>query len=115
MDITASVLAATDTPRDLQARPPDGVNVLPIIGGKATPIPRRFFWYAQPPGKKPTWRAVRDGDWKLVKQNEKAELFNLKNDPVEAKDLAGQNLQKLNELNKLYAQWEATLPPKTKK
>ncbi|MHC4444074.1 MAG: sulfatase-like hydrolase/transferase [Planctomycetota bacterium] len=115
MDITATVLAATGTPRDPKARPADGIDVLPIITGQVPPRARRFFWYSQPPGKKPTWRAIRDGDWKLVRQNEKAELFNLKDDPAESKDLTGQNPAKLKELNKLYAQWEATLPSKSNK
>ena len=42
------------------------------------------------------------GDWKLVKntQNSKYELFNLKNDPFEKKDLSKEFPEKFSEMHK---------------
>jgi arylsulfatase A-like enzyme len=60
--------------------------------------------------------AVRKGDWKLVYnlRNGKKELYNLKNDIGESKDLALSNPQKVAELTKLLgntlSRWKAPMP-----
>jgi len=60
--------------------------------------------------------AIRKGDWKLVYslRNGKRELYNLKDDIGETKDLASENLQKVKELtNALGTQlkhWKAPMP-----
>jgi arylsulfatase A-like enzyme len=47
-------------------------------------------------------QAIRQGDWKFVRQYQKAdELYNLKSDISEAKDLAKSNPQKLKEMQDL--------------
>jgi len=113
MDITATVLAATQTPRDNRAQPADGINVLPFLTGRAANIPRRFFWYAQPPGKAAqTWRAIRDGDWKMVQIGTDRQLYNLKEDIAEQNNHADKLPDKLNELSNTLARWENSLPPK---
>jgi arylsulfatase len=54
--------------------------------------------------------AVRNGDWKIVfipkpKGTEKWQLYNLRNDPGEVRDLADQEPQRLNELLKLWEEY----------
>ncbi|WP_316843818.1 sulfatase [Pedobacter psychrodurus] len=60
--------------------------------------------------------AIRKGDWKLVYnlRNGKKELYNLKDDIGETKDLATKNLQKTNELEQILGNqlktWNAPMP-----
>ncbi|WP_316793344.1 sulfatase [Pedobacter frigoris] len=60
--------------------------------------------------------AIRQGDWKLVYnlRNGKSELYNLKSDIGEAKDLAAENPQKTNELTNMLGtqlkMWNAPMP-----
>ncbi len=77
---TAAALAGTDAPRC------DGVSVAPLLtGGKTAPHPP-LYWEFHEGGY---FRAVRDGDWKLVKKRDKpAELYDLSNDPAEENDIA---------------------------
>jgi len=60
-------------------------------------------------------RAVRDGDWKLVAESKQPwELYNLKIDGTELKDLATSNAKQFNRLKKLHAAWDkrTNLSPK---
>jgi N-acetylgalactosamine-6-sulfatase len=111
MDLTASVLAATGTPRDPKALPADGIDILPIAAKTRPMQPRRFFWYAQPPGPNaPTWRAVRDGDLKLVMIGKERHVYNLRLDMAEQNDVIGRHPGMGGRLAKMHADWEATLP-----
>lgn len=51
--------------------------------------------------------ALRDGDWKLVRQNDDWELYNLNEDLSESNDLAEQNPDKLQELKDRWETWSA--------
>lgn len=45
------------------------------------------------------------GDWKLVALKDKWELYNLKTDLVEEKDLSEDHSDKYEELKLIYEQW----------
>jgi arylsulfatase A-like enzyme len=100
MDLTASILAATNTPV-----PPDtrleGINLLPILAGRAAPVERTLFWRTQ------TQKAVRRGDWKLLVQGNTAYLFNLPVDVGERNDLARERVELIRTLWPLIDTWEA--------
>lgn len=100
MDLTASILAATNTPV-----PPDtrleGINLLPILAGRAAPVERTLFWRTQ------TQKAVRRGDWKLLVQGNTAYLFNLPADVGERNDLARERVDLIGTLWPLIDAWEA--------
>lgn len=91
---------ATDIPFN-----PDGENILPVLkGGHAEP--RGFYWAWN--GSQIPWdrQAVRIGDWKLVNEkkgeDEQWELYNLKMDPFEEKNLSGQHPERFRELMQFY-------------
>jgi arylsulfatase A-like enzyme len=95
----------------------DGRSLLPELTGKKGK-PRALYWH-YPHYHGSSWKpgaSIRDGDWKLIKfyDQEKVELYNLKKDPSEKKDLAKKNSAKSKELeNKLLAwqkQMKAKLP-----
>ncbi|MDG0965137.1 MAG: sulfatase [Opitutales bacterium] len=95
----------------------DGRSLLPELTGKKGK-PRPLYWH-YPHYHGSNWKpgaSIRDGDWKLIKfyDQEKVELYNLKKDPSEKKDLAKKNSAKSKELeNKLLAwqkQMNAKLP-----
>ena len=93
----------------------DGLSIVPVLKGKKGKT-RSLYWH-YPHYHGSTWRpgsSIRDGDWKLIKfyDYEKVELYNLKNDPSESKDLSKQNPEKTQKLeNKLIA-WQNRLNAK---
>lgn len=62
----------------------DGQNIWPQLTGAKAPQPRAI--YVAGPGFRS--RMVRDGDWKLVSNSDRAELFDLASDPNEKANLA---------------------------
>jgi arylsulfatase A-like enzyme len=86
----------------------DGTNILPVLKGVAA-AQRTIFWhyphYSNQGGKPGT--AVRNGDWKLIQwyEDEKRELYNLKDDVGETKDLSQQETQICNKLRLELETW----------
>lgn len=72
-------------------RGPDGTTIIAPVIGQANP--------SMYPGIKP------------MKPENEIQLFNLKDDPTESKDLAKENPELLSELMKLYKDFEASLEP----
>jgi arylsulfatase A-like enzyme len=88
-----------------------GVNLLDVAAGKQelkrdTVYGEVFVATAvklDAPGVNLTARWLRSGDWKLIvsqKADAKPELFNLKDDPTELKELSATNGEKVVELRK---------------
>jgi arylsulfatase A-like enzyme len=86
----------------------DGVNLLPLLEGKADKLPPRELYF-----RFGVQHAVRAGDWKLVKASQKMEpmLVNLAQDPGEQTDLSAQNPEKKKELQALFDKWNAGMKP----
>ena len=82
----------------------DGVSILPTITGKGNQKTHKYlYWEFHEEGGR---QAVRQGDWKLVKQKIKSgnptyELYNLKNDEFEKQDISAQHPGKVSRLKKL--------------
>ncbi|RTZ64003.1 MAG: aryl-sulfate sulfohydrolase [Verrucomicrobia bacterium] len=114
-------------------QPMDGRSILPVIKGRAESVgPRPLFWhfpaYLQAykvigEQRDPLFRtrpcsAVRLGDWKLHEYFEDGalELYNLKDDIGERRNLAKVNPAKAKELHKLLVGWrkETGAPVPTK-
>ena len=87
----------------------DGVNVADELKGTAAPVARKFFWHFphyNNQGGRPAG-AVRDGDWKFIVyyDTDVVELYNLKDDVSETKNLASDEPRRAAELNKLHQAW----------
>ena len=109
----------------LKSRPDqhlDGVSLVPAIHGKANDqLKDRFLAWTYPhdhgSGHSPS-NAIRSGDWKLIHltddktpNEERYELYNLKDDIGEKKNLAIEKHEKVHELAKQLSEWlEKTTP-----
>ena len=100
---TLQEVADADYPKKLNGNviiPSPGKSFLSeIIGDASTERNDPIFWQWQ------HGKAVRDGNWKLVAYKGEWELYNLKNDPVEEKNLVQEEPEKAEDLKKLYAEW----------
>lgn len=102
MDLTASILAATNT-----AIPPthlEGINLLPILEGRTSPVERTLFWRISVSNRQQ--RAVRQGEWKLLVDGDDLLLYNLRSDIGERNDLARQRPDLVAKLRSLIMNWE---------
>ena len=105
LDIAPTALAAAgvEAPSDAKF---DGVNLLPYLKGENAEAPHdKLYWRFGPQ------RAVRAGDWKLVKGAgvDDWQLFNLAKDISESTDLSAQNPEKRKELELAFQEWDKTL------
>ncbi|MBY0491849.1 MAG: sulfatase-like hydrolase/transferase [Gemmatimonadaceae bacterium] len=85
MDLSASVLAAAHVPVPADAKL-DGMNLWPVLEGRAPRTPRTLFWRSVQ--AKRDMRAVRDGDTKLVVESNHMFLYDVRRDPGERRDMA---------------------------
>ncbi len=105
MDLTATILAAAGadfTRPDVQL---DGVNLLPILSGRAKETERTFFWRIDRSDRKQ--KAVRHGKWKYLKDGMIELLVDLEADEGERKNLAYRHPEIVARLRRLHAEWEA--------
>ena len=82
--------------------PMQGQSLLPTLLGKERKRRQPLFW---------EWKdgqAVRDGDWKLVRDglDQEWDLYNLTNDPSETKNLARIHTKKVSTLESMFLQWK---------
>jgi len=111
LDIVATSLAAAGINKPKKPMP-EGVNLIPYLTGVNEGSPHEaLYWRFNFPSLQPkhhSW-AVRKGDWKLMKYKPwaKSKLFNLAEDIGEKHDLAEHNPAKVQQLNKMWHQWDA--------
>lgn len=87
--------------------PSDGINLLPILQGKAPLQERRLYWRY----KANHQRALRDGDYKFLQIAGNSYLFNVVADPLERANLKRREADKFEELAALWKQWNAGMLP----
>jgi arylsulfatase len=92
-----------------QIIPCEGKSLVPVFQGKEREPHENICWF---------WsgnRAVRQGDWKLVWDNDfkKWELYNIVADRTELNDLAGQDPDRVNELADVWFAWAEVTGVKT--
>ncbi|MHC4259712.1 MAG: sulfatase-like hydrolase/transferase [Planctomycetota bacterium] len=106
-------LTGVEVPAD---RPIDGTSILPILEGKKLRRRVPLYWRYDRALGKPFTVAMRQGDWKILANNEmtKFELYNLREDIAEEHDLAERQPKRLaavkKALAKLHAEIEAEGP-----
>ncbi|MEP4079452.1 sulfatase [Haloferula sp.] len=94
----------------------DGVSLTPLFHGK--PLKDRpLFWHLASSYKNPACSIIRKGDWKLIQflKQGNIELYNLRDDLKEARNLAASNPEQAKALLKELVTWRRSnkvpLPP----
>ncbi|BDS06557.1 choline-sulfatase [Oceaniferula spumae] len=84
----------------------DGLSLRPVIDGKENKVRAHAALAYQN-----SQRSIREGDWKLMlfPLINKHQLFNLKTDPYETKDIASEHPDQVERLTKLLHQEQQTL------
>ena len=102
MDWTATIVAAAKA----EASSFDGIDLLPVIRGTSGVIDRTFFWriYARD--------AVREGNWKYVRDGEVRKLFDLSLDQHEQADFSQKHPEVLQRLMKEFDRWNDQMLPR---
>lgn len=100
MDATVTALEAAKATSKRASL--DGVNLLPLLRGENKEVSQRaLFWRV---GKK---NAVRQGDWKLIRDGAAWQLYDLAHDTEEAHDLAATESARVQQLSDVWNQWNA--------
>jgi arylsulfatase A-like enzyme len=86
----------------------EGIDVLPILEGRAPKVSRTFYWRSAPNSNR-AQQAVRDGDWKLVVDANHMLLFNVHDDISERHDLTYQRQDIVRRLRTTLAQWSRSV------
>lgn len=102
---TLAELAGASYPNEFEGKPvlpAEGQSLLPAVRGEKFQREEPIFW---------EWsvgKAVRKGDWKLVSHGKNAawELYNLKLDPTETKNLITQQPEIASELEDEFQNWK---------
>lgn len=103
MDVYATILDAVGVKRK---RDIDGKSLLPVITAGRS-YDRPLFWHYPHYHLDSPHGSVRYGDWKLIEyfEDNRYELYNLREDVGEANDRASQNPDKVKELRFLMEKW----------
>ncbi len=104
MDLTASLLAVAGS-KKIAAAELEGINLFPILEGRAPEVERTLFWRST--SYQNQQRAVRRGDWKLVVDGLHVFLYDIRRDIGERNDLARHRQDVAQRLRPLLAAWEA--------
>ncbi len=104
LDLMPTILAATGVNAPASYRP-DGIDLGPVLFGKAVSRPRRLFW-----GYRDQF-AVRDGDWKLIvgRDDSPPQLYNLSDDLGEKIDVAAEQPARVQTMSALLQTWRADI------
>jgi len=105
MDWTATILSIGKA----QSHPNfslDGINLLPILTGKKKEIQRTLYWRTFQEKKS---EAIRDENWKYLKDETGEYLFNLSADPGEKTDLKTEQEAIFKRLKEKFMKWQKTV------
>ena len=116
MDIYSTIVDASNSSSPAK-HPVDGISLLPQLSGKSSQErPDHFMCHFPHSHRSSYFTSYRKGDWKLIyrylisggkRKNKdplpKHELYNLKNDPYETKNLALKNIKKTNNMIRLMS------------
>ena len=100
LDATATALALAGIAAS--PTPLDGVNLWPLLSGESTRVPRTTLYWRV--GER---RAIRHGDWKLLRQSGAWQLYDLAHDGSEQTDRATAEPARAQELAALWETWNA--------
>jgi arylsulfatase A-like enzyme len=105
MDWTATILAAAGV-KPVSEYPLDGENLLPVIR-KVVPVhDRTLFWRMK------NQDAVRSGNWKYVRIDDKSYLFDLALDEREQANFKERRPEIFQRLQGQFADWDSKMLPR---
>lgn len=112
LDILPTALAAAGLTAPPEARV-DGVNLLPFLKAETQGVPHEtLYWRFRFPPNQPArhrW-AIRQGDWKLVKNHlEPMALYNLAADVGETTNLAAEQPERARAMEAAWRRWDGEL------
>ncbi|HEX2750095.1 MAG TPA: sulfatase [Verrucomicrobiales bacterium] len=103
MDLCATIAAASG-----MTTPKDGVDLRPLLSGGSI-AERPLFWHYPHyhPGGASPYTAVLSGGWRLIRfyEDNRTELYNIKDDPEERKDLSSAHPDKVRAMSALIDAW----------
>lgn len=105
MDWTATILALAKTKADPKF-PLDGIDLMPVCTGEKEPINRIFYWRVFQRNQQ---NAIRDGNWKYLKDEKGEYLFDLLTDAAEKNDLKEVQKDVFERLKQKYSEWEKSV------
>jgi len=89
-----------------------GVSIAPLLRGQDIP-PRPLFWHYPHyhPGGATPYSAMLEGGWRLVEffEDSHVELYNLNNDPIEARDLASTQPERATAMRARLQAWRTSV------
>jgi arylsulfatase B len=100
LDATATALALAGI--SAPPTPLDGVNLWPLLSGKSTAAPHSALYWRV--GER---HAIRQGDWKLLRQRGAWQLYDLAHDVAEQTDRATAEPARTQALAALWETWNA--------
>ena len=106
MDWLPTLTAAAGAAPDPAYRS-DGMNLLPILTGRAPLVSRKLYWRY----KGRAQRAMRDGDLKFLKILGHTFLFDVVADPLERANLKARRPDDYHRLVRQWLEWNATMLP----
>ena len=108
MDWLPTLLGAAET-TPAASHPSDGINLLPVLSGKAPMVERRVFWRY----KANAQRAMRRGDVKYLKILENTFLFDVVTDPLERANLKARRPEVFAGLEREWLEWNQQMLPES--
>jgi arylsulfatase A len=114
-DLPLTLLAAAGLPAAADA-PPDGLDLTPVLRNQSAQLIRDTLYWHYPHYYETTTpvSAIRSGDWKLLSYFEdgRRELYNLRDDPQEQRDVAASEPQRTEQLAAQLAKWQQSVGAK---
>jgi arylsulfatase A-like enzyme len=110
MDFFPTLLELAGADESASRTAVDGVSLVPLLRGEKTSVHDELFWHYPhywDGGKVSPYSVARIGDWKLIRfyESGREELFNLKTDLSETRDLADLNPEKRKEISARLDTW----------
>jgi len=105
MDWTATILALAKAKPDKKF-PLDGIDLMPVCRAMQKPVTRILYWRVTQRNQQ---KAIRDGAWKYLKDEQGEYLFNLEEDPGEKNDFKQKETEIFIRLKQKYSNWEKTV------
>jgi arylsulfatase A-like enzyme len=105
MDWTATILAAAGIHAHKDF-PLDGIDLMPVLTNKSKTVTRTLYWRSFQRHKE---KAVREGDWKYLKDEKGEYLFNIAVDAGEKNNLKDANKNVFDKLKRQMTAWEKTV------